>query len=212
VIAVYLQPKMVARLKRREMVSEGYTATLVASALLVSCSNLGFDFSGNGALHSGSYCQLMLNLSGETSLAALDAFGWGVVVFIALIFGIPYSRYFLRMRAIPTWPTAEATVVAASARRGSPTVPGWVPVWTAGLLNCCQADYEYQVDGVLRKGSFALMAGNEEIAATVAQRVLQMKILIRFNPKHPADSIPVAEEIIERTVVVKQSWLNPNVW
>jgi hypothetical protein len=40
VIAVYLQPKMVARLKRREMVSEGYTATLVASVLLVTCSNL----------------------------------------------------------------------------------------------------------------------------------------------------------------------------
>jgi hypothetical protein len=40
VIAVYLQPKMVARLKRREMVSEGYTATLVASVLLVTYSIL----------------------------------------------------------------------------------------------------------------------------------------------------------------------------
>jgi len=154
----------------------------------------------------------MMIPSGETSLAALDAFGWGVVVFIALIFVIPYSRYFLRMRAIPTWPTVEATVVAASARRGSPTVPDWVSGWNAALLNYCLVSYEYQVDGVLCKGWFGLMAGKEAIAAAVGQQVLQTKILVRFNPKHPADSVPVAEEILERRVVVRQNWLNPNVW
>jgi hypothetical protein len=150
----------------------------------------------------------MLIFSGETSLAVIDTFGWGAIGFIALIFGIPYTRYFLRMRAIPSWPTAEATVIAASARSGSPVGYGR----GSALLNHCSVDYEYQVDGVSRKGWFALMAGNEEIAGAVAQQILQMKILVRFNPKHPADSIPVAEEILERRIVLKQSWLNPNVW
>jgi hypothetical protein len=150
----------------------------------------------------------MLISSGETSRATIDAFGWGVIVFIALIFGIPYSRYFLRTRAVASWPTAEATVVAASARRGSPVGREW----GSALLNHCSVDYEYQVDGVSRRGWFALMAGNEAMATTVAQQILNTKILIRFNPKHPPDSIPVAEEILERKVVLKQSWLNPNVW
>jgi uncharacterized protein DUF3592 len=149
---------------------------------------------------------------GETSLAVLDAFGWGVVVFIALIFGIPYSRYFLRMRAIPTWPTVEGTVVAASVSRGTPTVPGWVSSWRSVLVNYCRVDYEYEAHGASRRGWFGLMAGSEMIATSVAQQVLQTKILVRFNPKHPADSVPVAEEILERRVVVRQSWLNPNVW
>jgi hypothetical protein len=141
-------------------------------------------------------------------LVTIDAFGWGVIALFALIFGVPYSRYFLRRLAIPTWPVTEATVVAASARRGSPIASGM----GSPLLNYCSADYEYQVDGVLQKGSLALMAGNETIATTIAQQIVQMKILVRFNPKHPVDSIPVPEEILERRVVLKDSWLNPRVW
>lgn len=175
---------------------------------MIKCYPGAPDGGGRGTPHSRCRCWLMLIFSGEMSLAAIDALGWGIIVFIALIFGIPYSRYFLRTRAITSWPTAEATVVAAAACRGSPVGREW----GSALLNHCSVDYEYQVHGVSRRGWFALMAGNEAIATTVAQQILNKKILIRFNPKHPTDSIPVAEEILERKVVGKQSWLNPNVW
>jgi len=145
---------------------------------------------------------------GEALVAPLDPLGWCMIVFLGALFGIPYSRYFLRVRSIPKWPTVVATIVQASICQESPV--GFVP-GTAVLSNC-SADYEYQVDGVLFKGRFRLMTGDDVVAAAVASQILQSKILVRYNPKRARDSVPVAEEILGRRVSLKQSWLNPNVW
>src|SRR6266478_2346401 len=94
-------------------------------------------------------------------LAAIDAFGWGGLIFVGLLFGIPYSRYFLRAKAIPKWPTATATVAQASEVQGTPLGYGVVP----NLLHHCSVIYEYEVNEVMYRGSFALMAGDEQDAS-----------------------------------------------
>jgi len=142
-------------------------------------------------------------------LAMIDAFGWFVIVFVTTLFGIPYSRYFLRMRALPMWPTATGIVTQAAARRGSPVGYG---VAGAALLYHCSVSYEYQVSGSTYKGWFALMAGDERTAFSVSEQMVHMKIPIRYNPKRPADSLPTEREVLGRKVFQKQSWLNPNVW
>jgi len=152
---------------------------------------------------------LTLILGRASPIVTIDTLGWGFLASLVLLFGVPYSRYFLRRRAIPTWPVTEAIVIASSAGRGAPFTP---KVGLYFLANYSSADYEYVVDGTLQKGSFALMTGNEMIAVTVAQQVLHMKILVRFDPKHPADSMPVPERVLGRKVFTQDSWLNPRVW
>jgi len=139
----------------------------------------------------------------------IDAFGRTGIAFVALLFGIPYSRYFLRMRAIPRWPTATGLVTEASARQGSPVGSR---IADAALLHYCSINYEYQVAGTTYKGWFALMTGDERTAFSVSEQMVHMKIPIRYNPKHPPDSLPTEKEVLGRKVFQKQSWLNPAVW
>ena len=136
----------------------------------------------------------------------MDTFGWCVILLVALLFGIPYSRYFLRVRAIPTWPIVAGVVTEAGARQGSPLG------YAALLLHHCTVIYEYQVSGTTHKGWFALMAGNERIASSMANQIEHTEIQVRYNPKRPADSLPVDKELLGTKVFQKQSWLNPNVW
>jgi hypothetical protein len=147
-------------------------------------------------------------LNNEMLLARLDTFGWFVVFFVGLLFGIPYTRYFLRVKSIPTWPTTMATVTQASAVQGAPT--GYA--LGASLLHHCSVYYEFQASGVTYRGWFALMTGDEVIASRVAQELMHTKIPIRYSPMHPADSLPVEKQVLGRKVFLRQSWLNPDVW
>lgn len=40
-------------------------------------------------------------------LASLDAFGWGVLIFVGSLFGIPYTRFIARKIAIPGLPVEK---------------------------------------------------------------------------------------------------------
>jgi hypothetical protein len=138
-------------------------------------------------------------------LATLDTFGWFVIFFVGLLFGIPYTRYFLRVKSIPTWPTTAATVTLAAAGHDS--------VFSFGYgLHYCSVCYGLQVDSTVCKGGFYLMAGDEAIASSVATQLMNTKIQVRYNPKRPTDSLPVEKEILGRKVFQQQSWLNPNAW
>jgi hypothetical protein len=138
-------------------------------------------------------------------LASIDALGLGMFVFVALLFGIPYTRFFLRKRAIPSWPTAQATITEAFVRRG---LPGTYDV----LIYYCDTYYIYEVRGTTYRSRAILGTGNRDLAAAVAQQVLQMRIPIRYNPKRPKDSLPLQEKIAGGQVIQRQNWWNPNVW
>lgn len=51
----------------------------------------------------------VLLLSGQ-KLFGIDAFGLGVILFLLLLFGIPYTRYFLRRADIPERPIISPRV------------------------------------------------------------------------------------------------------
>jgi hypothetical protein len=150
----------------------------------------------------------MLNSLGSynvMALGSLDTFGWSLLLFLGLLFGIPYARYIKRIRAIPGWPTKLATIVGASAERGSPFGYGYG-------LSYCVVLYEFEVVGNVYKGGFVLMAGDDLIASTVAQNLLNSTVQVTYNPKRPNDSLPVETKILGRKVLQRQSWLNPNIW
>jgi hypothetical protein len=138
----------------------------------------------------------------------LDLLGWLLLAIFGLLFGIPYARFFLRAKAIPTWPTVLARVTQASACQGSPTAPSRF----SGLLFHCAVWYEFEASGLRHKGRFALMTGDEMIAMKTAELILHREVPIRYNPRNPSDSVTAEKEILGRKVFQKQSWLNPRAW
>ena len=55
----------------------------------------------------------------STFSASTDPLGRGILIFLALLIGIPYTRFILRI-AIPRWPKTQATVTEVSVGRGLP--------------------------------------------------------------------------------------------
>ena|SRR2546423_1367280 len=138
--------------------------------------------------------------------ASLDALGWGILIFVGLLFGIPYTRFILRIRAISKWPLAEARISETGVARGLPGGYGYF------LAYRCAITYRYEVEGQGYTGQFGLRAGNPEAASDLATRTLGTAVEIRYNPRHPKDSVPVNKEILGRPVLLRYTWLNPRVW
>lgn len=140
-------------------------------------------------------------------LTSLDAFGVGVLIFVGLLFGIPYTRFILRKAEIPKWPSARATVVGASVGRGLPgTGYGYLLVLHTAI------SYEFEVEGLRYEGWFALGTGSPEDGADIAKKAQGMSLEVRYNPKKPKDSLPLETKILGRPVLLGESWLNPRVW
>lgn len=142
----------------------------------------------------------------EVSLASLDALGWGISVFVGLLFGIPYTRFILRKIAIPRWPTARAAVTEVSVGRGLPGTGGGY------LLYHCRINYKFDVSGLTYTGWFALGAGGAEDGAEMGGQIQGKTIDVRYNPSKPKDSVPLEKKILGRPVLLGESWLNPRVW
>ena len=144
---------------------------------------------------------------GSALFAPPDALGVGILIFLGLLFGIPYTRFILRKIEIPKWPTTHANVTGASVGRGLPGTGGGYL-----LILHVSINYEFEVQGLQCKGWFALGAGSREDGADMARQVQGMSLEIRYNPKKPKDSIPLEKEILGRPILLKESWLNPRVW
>ena len=143
----------------------------------------------------------------NVSLASPDALGWGILIFVGLLFGVPYTRFILRKIAIPRWPIARAAVTEVSVGRGLPGTGG-------GYLSFfnCRLNYKFDANGSTYTGWFALGAGSPEDAFQVARQTQNMTLEVRYNPREPKDSVPLEKEILERPVLLGESWLNPRVW
>ena len=101
-------------------------------------------------------------LSGQ-KLFGIDAFGWGVILFLLLLFGIPYTLYFLRRADIPEWPIISARIEKTEVLSGPPRevypvpVPMPFPVTATQLIPYhCRVRCVFLADGSLYEASYAL--------------------------------------------------------
>lgn len=140
-------------------------------------------------------------------LASLDALGVGMLIFLGLLFGIPYTRFIFRKIEIPKWPTTRANVTGASIRRGLPGTGGGYLLFLHTAIS-----YEFELQGSRYEGWFALGAGSPEDGADLARKAQGMTLEIRYNPRKPKDSLPLEKKILGRPVLLTESWLNPRVW
>jgi hypothetical protein len=146
----------------------------------------------------------------------LDAFGWGVVLFLLLFFGIPYTRQFFRRAAMPGWPIVSARVEKTAIAPGPPREIPWVPTFvpsTALFPYHCRANYAFLAGGRLYEGKFALLASNVAEAQGLADSLRDQTILVKYNPRRPKDSI-VEEPKLFGKKVFQDGWnpINPKVW
>ena len=151
------------------------------------------------------------------SFWGIDSFGWGVILFLMLLFGIPYMRYFLRMAHIPNWPIVSARVTKAAVISGLPpaAVP---PIALAGrsagqvVPYHCRASYAFPVDGTLFEGWFAIPALDRASAEAFAESISGQTVLVKYDPRKPKDSIVEGKQSLGRKVIQDTSIWNPKLW
>jgi len=159
----------------------------------------------------------MAILATGKALFGIDAFGWGVIFFLLLLFGVPYTRYFLRAADIPDWPIVSARVTKAAVITGVP--PEFVPriAFATGRVPQlipyhCRASYSFLVDGALYEGWFAWLAKDQAGAESFAEAVKGQTVLVKYDPRKPADSVVEGKEVLGRKVIQDSNILNPKVW
>jgi hypothetical protein len=148
----------------------------------------------------------------------IDALGWGMIFFLFLLFGIPYTRFFLRRASMPNWPITNARVTHADVRPGLPNE--FAPRIAVSIRRAqwvvpfhCRAQYVYLVDGVTYAGWFALFAKDSSSAHDYASRLAGQTILVKYDPRHPKDSILEEPKVFDCQAVQEQTnMLNPKVW
>ena len=95
----------------------------------------------------------------EKTFVGIDPFGWGVIFFLLLLIGVPYTRYFLRAAAIPDWPIVSARVsVISGVPPGFADYPfefGRIPRL---IPYHCRVSYVFPVDGAVFEGWFLMLA------------------------------------------------------
>jgi hypothetical protein len=153
-------------------------------------------------------------------LFGIDAFGWGVILFLLVLFGVPYTRYFLRRADIPEWPITSARVEKTESQSGPPRevypvrVPMPLPITATQLVPYhCRFRYVFLADGSLYEGSFVLLAQNAAEAYALAGALQDQTILVKYNPRHPKDSVVADERILSKRVLQEgENVMNPRVW
>jgi hypothetical protein len=142
---------------------------------------------------------------------------WWVILFLLLLFGVPYGRYFLRVKNIPDWPIVSATVRKTEVLPGLPRE--YVPSMAITVARIpqlvpyhCRALYVFLVDGALYEGWFALVAKSQTEAVGFAETLKGQSILIRYDPRKPADSTVEGQKVLERKIYQDTNLLNPKVW
>jgi hypothetical protein len=155
-------------------------------------------------------------LKGPTFLG-MDSLGWIFFCFTLLLFGIPYTRFFLRRRNIASWPIVAARVNHAEIVAGVPQeyVPRMAirPGMPTTVPFHCRAQYAYLVDGTVYSGWFALLARSQTEAQELDKRLQNLTVRVKYDPRKPADSVLEELRLFDKKVVQSgTNPLNPNVW
>jgi hypothetical protein len=156
-------------------------------------------------------------LASGLRLWGIDALGWGMTVFVLLLFGIPYTRYFLRRSEIPSWPITNARITDSEVRRGLPDeyipqIANIDPYVHAVVPFHCRAQYVYLVDGATYSSWFALFAMSQPAAQEFAVRLAAQTILVKYDPRNPEDSVLEEPRMFDQKVIqADTNPLNPKV-
>jgi|ERR1700722_3737751 len=142
---------------------------------------------------------------------------WWGILFLVLLFGVPYGRYFLRAKHIPDWPIVSAAVRKTEVLPGLP--PEYAPPMAMAvgrvpqLVPChCRALYVFLVNGALYEGWFALVAKTQAEASGFAEALKGQSIFVKYDPRKPTDSVVEGQKVLERKIIQDTSLLNPKVW
>ncbi len=159
---------------------------------------------------------IVIFFKGPTFLG-MDSLGWVFFIFTLLLFGIPYTRYFLRRRNINSWPITTARVGHAGIFDGVPQeyVPRMAirPGMPTTIPFHCRAQYAYLVDGTVYSGWFALLVRSQAEAEELNKRLQDLTLRVRYDPRKPADSVLEGPRLFDKKVVQSgTNPLNPNVW
>jgi hypothetical protein len=163
-----------------------------------------------------SAASIAILFKGPTFLG-MDSLGWVFFIFTLLLFGIPYTRFFLRRRNIASWPIMSARVSKVEIFDGVPQeyVPRMAirPGMPVTIPYHCRAQYAYLVDGTLYPGWFALLAKSLTEAQGLAKGLQNLTIKVKYDPRKPADSALEEPRILDKKVVQSgTNPLNPTVW
>jgi hypothetical protein len=147
----------------------------------------------------------------------MDSLGWIFFIFTLLLFGIPYTRFFLRRRDVTSWPIATARVSHAEIVAGVPQeyVPRMAirPGMPVTIPFHCRAQYAYLVDGNVYSGWFALLAKSQNEAQELNKRLQDLAVRVKYDPRKAADSVLEETRMFDHKVVqAGTNPLNPNVW
>jgi hypothetical protein len=147
----------------------------------------------------------------------MDSLGWIFFIFTLLLFGIPYTRFFLRRRDISSWPITTARVSDAKIVAGVPQeyVPRMAirPGMPTVIPFHCRAQYAYQVDGAVYSGWFALLAKSQTEAQELNKRLQDLAVRVKYDPRKAADSVLEEPRLFDKKIVqAGTNPLNPNVW
>lgn len=147
----------------------------------------------------------------------MDSLGWVFLIFTLLLFGIPYTRFFLRRRNITSWPITSARVSHAEILEGVPQeyVPRMAirPGMPTVIPFHCRAQYAYLVDGTVYSGWFAVFAKSQTEAQELIRHLEDLTIRVKYDPRKPADSVLEETRIFDKKVIqAGTNPLNPNVW
>lgn len=142
---------------------------------------------------------------------------WVFFIFTLLVFGIPYTRFFLRRRNITSWPITSARVSKVEILESVP--PEYVPRMAirpgmpVTIPFHCRVQYAYLVAGSIYSGWFALLARSRTEAQGLAQGLENLTTKVKYDPHKPADSALEEAGILDKKVVQSgTNPLNPRVW
>jgi hypothetical protein len=131
----------------------------------------------------------------------MDALGWYILVCIVLTFAVLFHRRLRRTNSIPTWPSAVALITEIESYAGA-----LLPRYTS-TSDHCKVYYAFSVRGRTYEGWFVLMTPEHGFADDTTDKLRGKEVMVRYNPKHPKDSVLVDREILGKTVMQNHGFI-----
>jgi hypothetical protein len=131
----------------------------------------------------------------------MDALGWYFLVSTVLLFSLIVWRYLRRTDSIPNWPTAVASITEVESCRGVP-----LPKYHVGFDHC-KVYYAFSIGDKSYEGWFVLTAEEHGFADDSAEKLRGKEITVRYNPKHPNDSLVLEDVVFGKKVIQSQNFV-----
>jgi hypothetical protein len=131
----------------------------------------------------------------------MDVLGWCILLFTALLFSLVAYGYLCRTDSIPNWPTIVALVTEVESCRGA-LLPQ-----NGYTSDHCKVYYGFSLGDKSYESWFVLMTEEHGFADGSAEKLRGKEITIRYNPKHPQDSVLLDDVVLGKKVIQSQNFL-----